>query len=352
MKYIWATALVLMMAPSAWAADPVATPVPNFTVGVAAQGYRLRSGDSIRVEVFDFPELSKDQVILPDGTINIMHLGAVQAAGISPSQLSDELAQRFKGYLRNPVVAVSVTDTRPLRVNVIGEVLRPGPQDFASVSGQSENNSNSNRSRNTGVETLSRALSLAGGVTPAADLRKVVVVRPTADGLQEYPVDLWNALQTGDFREDITLSDGDTVRVAALTPGDALSEKMAQDVAVSTLAPRTVQVQVAGEVKNAGLVNADPRSSVLNAISLAGGPTQEADLGNVNVARMAPNGRVERFTVNLQAFTEGKTNYQVRNGDVIFVGRDGFHQTADMIGTILGPIGQLFQTIFFGGRTF
>ncbi|WP_218081278.1 polysaccharide biosynthesis/export family protein [Anthocerotibacter panamensis] len=338
-------ALLLMGVPPLALAQQGAASVALST-SVATQGYRLRSGDAIHVEVFEFPEISKDQLILPDGSINVMLLGVIRAAGRTPEELSQELVRRFQGMLARPVVAVNVLKTRPLRVNVVGEVLRPGPQDFAQrTSGNPDQKSDS-----SGIETLSSALALAGGVTPLADLRQVTILHQTEDGPHERQVDLWQALQSGDFSQDIPLSDGDTVKIPTLTQGDAVAQQMAQEVAVTTLAPRSIQVQVAGEVKNAGQVTIDPRSSVLNAISQAGGPTREADLGSILVARLGASGRVERLTVNYGDLIAGKSSFQVRNGDVIYVARDGGFQFADGVGAFLNPIGELFRVIFLGGR--
>ncbi|AGY58648.1 SLBB domain-containing protein [Gloeobacter kilaueensis] len=328
-------------------------PVPTLSTGLVNQGYRLRSGDRIHVDVVDFPDLSKDQLILPDGTINVLYLGAVQAAGRTPEQLSSELSGRFQGILRQPVISVSVIGTRPLKVNVIGEVLNPGPQSF-----RVQNQLNAAIQPNTGgngvqsQETISGALSLAGGVTPLADMRRVSLIRQGPDGPTEKTIDLWQALQSGDFSQDLSLTDGDTVKVARLEEGDAAGEQMAATLATTTFAPETVKVQVAGEVKKPGLVNADPRSSLLNTIYEAGGPTTEADLSSVNVARMMPSGKLQRLHVDVSAIAEGKVAFQVRNGDIVFIGRQGSRQFADDIRAFLGPIGGLLNLVFPFGYLF
>jgi polysaccharide biosynthesis/export protein len=321
----------------------------RLSTGIAIQGYHLRSGDQIHVEVADFPDITRDQTVLSDGTINVLYIGAVKAAGKTPEQLSDELVSRFSGIVRHPVISVSVLTTRPLRVNVIGEVLRPGPQTFKP---QNQINNTQGSQGNPIPETVSGAISLAGGVTPLADLRQITVVRQGNDGPVETQINLWNALQSGDFSRDLSLSDGDTIKITKLADGDLAAEQMAQVVATTTLAPQTVQVQVAGEVKKAGTVSVDPRSTLLSAIYEAGGPTTEADLSRVVVARLTPSGKLDRKDVDLAAVTDGRIAFQVRSGDVVFVGRNSARQFADDTRAFLGPVGSLLNLIFPLGYLF
>jgi polysaccharide biosynthesis/export protein len=319
---------------------------------VTLQGYRLRNGDQIRVDVFDFPELSKDQTILPDGTINVLYVGPLRASGKTPEQLSNEITSSLSGVIRKPIVSVSVAGTRPLKVNVVGEVGRPGPQTFngggqgAAAKGVPGNGAAQVQ------ETITGALSLAGGVTPLADMRNITLIRPKVDGsTEQMKVDFWQALQSGDFSKDLPLNDGDTIKIGKLADGDVVGEQMAQTIATSTLAPQTVQVQVAGEVKKAGVVNVDPRSTLLSAIYEAGGPTTDADIASINVARLTPSGKLEKRQINLNDLNEGKVAFQVRSGDLVFVGRKGSKQLADDVGTFLGPLGNLggFVRLIFGG---
>lgn len=351
-SYLLAVISLLAMTVSVQAAPTTTTPVQatpttssRFSTGVTVQGYRLRSGDQINIEVADFPDISRAQIVLSDGTINVLYVGAVQAAGRTPQELSEELTDRLGGIVRHPVVSVSVLGTRPLRVNVIGEVLRPGPQTFKS---QSQLNATQVAQANPIPETVSGAISLAGGVTPLADMRRVTVVRQGS----ETNIDLWKALQSGDFSRDLPLSDGDTVKITKLVEGDQDAEQMAQLVATTTLAPQSVLVQVAGEVKKAGTVSVDPRSTLLNAIYEAGGPTTDADLGRVVVARLSPSGKLDRKDVDLAAVSDGRIAFQVRSGDVVFVGRSGSRQFADDTRAFLGPIGNLLNLIFPLGYLF
>jgi polysaccharide biosynthesis/export protein len=341
-------ALGLSLSAPGWAEGGKEGKTLTLNSSVTLQGYRLRNGDQIRVDVFDFPELSKDQTILPDGTINVLYVGPLRASGKTPEQLSTEIASSLSGQIRKPIVSVSVAGTRPLKVNVVGEVGRPGPQTFNGGGGGAKPAANGAAGNGaTAQETITGALSLAGGVTPLADMRNITLIRQKVDGsTEQMKVDFWQALQSGDFSKDLPLNDGDTIKIGKLAEGDAAGEQMAQTIATSSLAPQTVQVQVAGEVKKAGVVNVDPRSTLLSAIYEAGGPNNDADISSINVARLTPSGKLEKRQISLNDLNEGKVAFQVRNGDLVFVGRKGSKQLADDVETFLGPLGGLMRFVF------
>ena len=74
--------------------------------------YRLNVGDQIRVESFTDPELNRDLLIQPDGTITLRLLGQVHATGRTVPQLTDALDQLYTKYYKIPAITVT-----PLKVN-------------------------------------------------------------------------------------------------------------------------------------------------------------------------------------------------------------------------------------------
>jgi polysaccharide biosynthesis/export protein len=98
-----------------------------------ATPYRLNVGDEVRVESFTDPELNRDLLLQPDGTITLRLLGQVHATGCTVAQLRDDLEQRYKEYYRVPAVTVT-----PLRVNTKLEDLRATIDRRAGIGGQSQ----------------------------------------------------------------------------------------------------------------------------------------------------------------------------------------------------------------------
>ncbi len=66
--------------------------------------------DVIQVKFIDLPDLSVEQNVKPDGRISLPYINQVEAAGKTVSDLTDELRQKYKAYLRNPEVYVVVPE--------------------------------------------------------------------------------------------------------------------------------------------------------------------------------------------------------------------------------------------------
>ena len=146
------------------------TPTPVGTAGagtVVSNDYRLSVGDKLRIEVYKDPQLSQSVQIRPDGKITLPLLGDVQAAGITPLGLRDELTTSLKEYITAPVVTVIVVEATPATIFVMGEVNQPGPQPIR------------------GDTTVLQALSMAGGFKDFAKTGDIRILRKGPDGQQE-----------------------------------------------------------------------------------------------------------------------------------------------------------------------
>lgn len=85
------------------------------------------------------------------------------------------------------------------------------------------------------------------------------------------------------------------------------------------------RIFVLGQVQKAGNFPIRTRMSVIEAISLAGGFTNFADIGNVVVTRKANDGKEKRFVVDIKAIVNGNSeNFYLSAGDIIFVGERFF----------------------------
>lgn len=144
-------------------APPVVRDTTTRNVGV------LRPGDALKIVVYRDKELSNEYLIDSRGQLQIPGLGVIQAAGLDPSQVKDSLrvALLARGFT-SPEIAV-----QPLiRVSLLGEVRSPAlyPVDPGT--------------------SLIQLLTIAGGPTAGANLRRTRVVR---EG-RVFEVDLQSAL--------------------------------------------------------------------------------------------------------------------------------------------------------------
>lgn len=302
----------------------------------------LKSGDRIRLTVVGFPDMTGEQIILSDGTIQLPMVGSIPIAGLTPQPASTAITNALKPYVRRPQVSIVLLALSPLRVNVIGEVLQPGPRTLEPT----KNQTNSFGLPTISPITLSDAVNIAGGITPNADLRNVTIRRTTVQSSRpdgpliasrsDVKVDLWQVLQSGDLSADPRLNYGDEI----LIPTALVSNPEQQALLKSTFAPIRIRVQVAGEVQRAGQVEVAANSGVSQAIAAAGGPTRDAKSREIVLYRTSPEGRVES-----QKFDFGKDSIALRDGDLIVVGQTGSSKVLDFLGKLLPPLSPLINLI-------
>lgn len=227
--------------------------------------------------------------------------------------------------------------TAPIQVAVVGEVNRPGPHLLTPAAAAGEPR----------LPTLTQAIQTAGGITQAANIRSIELRRFTADGNQRtLVVDFWELLQQGDLRQDLPLQPGDTVVIPtaiALTPSELT------ELAAASFAADEMTVNVVGEVASPGRVTVAPNTPLNQAILAAGGFTNRARRGEVELIQLNPNGTVTRrdIDVDLSENANLANNPPLRPGDTIVVGRSGIAAFNDTLSSIATPLGVLLR-IFSG----
>src|ERR1700753_802221 len=182
------------IAPQPEAAKPapsVSSPLPQ---GEVPAGYIISQDDSIQVNVWKEPTLSSTLLVRPDGMVTLPLLGDVPAAGLAPAALSQDLTERFKKYISDPLVTVTVLTVHGKQIYMLGEVGRVGPLPL------------------TPGLTLLQAISSAGGLTPYAKAKNIYILRTTAGKQQKIPFDYKKALKDGN-PQGFTLLPGDTIVV-------------------------------------------------------------------------------------------------------------------------------------------
>ena len=297
--------------------------------------YILGPGDELAITVLGFDEYTGTRVIAPNGTITLPVIGVVPVAGQTIDSLTRDLTTRLNYYLVNPSVAVSLTTLRPVFVTVTGEVQRPGP-----IQLDNPRNGNNGNTPQQSLPTLSAALVAAGGITTDADLREVQVRRSLPNGGNTtLTVNLWDGIWAESNANNPSLQDGDVVLVPKLAADANLDRRQ---IAQSSLAPATVRVRVVGEVTRPGEVQVPPNSSLSSAVAIAGGPTEDARLSEVNFIRMNDQGQIERQEVDLRNLTD---SYQVQEGDVIVVPKRTAASVADFAGRIFNPLSLILRVL-------
>lgn len=168
------------------AAHKAATDNPNYIIGPQ---------DVLDIDVWKEPELTRSVPVRPDGKISLPLLNDVQAAGMTPGKLADQLTESLKKFITDPQVTVIVSAINSQRVYILGEVTRAGA--YPLLPGM----------------TVLQALSSAGGFTEFANTKKIYVLRQVKDRQQKFSFNYKDVINGKGVEENITLEPGDTIVV-------------------------------------------------------------------------------------------------------------------------------------------
>lgn len=232
-----------------WLVGVLLIPVSGAAQMSAAQTYTIGPQDVLAITCHDDPQISGKYVVQADGVITLQLIGAVRAAGLTPRQLEDYLKKRYKdgGFLLNPVITVAVEQYKSQRVIIQGEVGSPGMYTL------------------TGGMTLLELIAQAGSMTRAAS-GEIVIVR---GGSEFIHADL-SQMQTGAPDGAIPLRDGDLVVVH-----------------------QAERAYLLGEVRSPNAYPVQRNTTLMQLLSLAGGPTTDAAVGRTKIVRFENGKRVE-----------------------------------------------------------
>lgn len=134
---------------------------------LASGSYRIDVDDVLSINVWHETDLSRNVPVRPDGRISIPLVGDMQAAGKTAMELQQDITFALAKFVKTPEVTVIVSDIRSLRVNVIGQVTRPGTYPLTHSMGVLD------------------ALAEAGGLRDFAKKKNIYVLRVKADGTRE-----------------------------------------------------------------------------------------------------------------------------------------------------------------------
>jgi polysaccharide biosynthesis/export protein len=239
--------------------------------------YVVGPQDKLSITVVGIPELNQQNGVVDNaGMLAYLDQGVIKAAGKTVRQVQAEIRQLLvdKRQAVNPTVQVEVAAFRPQMVYVSGAVGHPQGYPI------------------TGSETLVNVLAQAGFSPSAGQRIQVVRNKPTH---QEFTFDR-HALENGSAPVFL-LQDGDAINV-----------------------PDAEKAIVRGDVRNPGMYEVGPDTTLLQLLVMAGDFTDKAARGSVKVTRKNDSGK----PVDQKVGHEQYSVFVVKPGDVVFVGRRVF----------------------------
>ena len=160
-----------------------------------SQDYVIGADDSVEVQVWKNPDLSRTVTVRPDGKISLPLIGDVSAAGQTATQLTEAVTEKLKVYYREPAqVTVIVSQVNSYVIYVLGEVKTQGKQVVHSGT------------------TFLQAVSLAGGFTQFASTSKITLRRRDSTGKETAIAIRYKDVLTG-RQANLVLKPGDTIIV-------------------------------------------------------------------------------------------------------------------------------------------
>lgn len=158
--------------------------------------YVIGEADVLDIDVWKEKEISRTIPVRPDGKISLPLIGEIQASGLTPLQLQDNITQDLKSYIDNPEVTVIVDNPISHQFNIVGQVARPGAYPL------------------TESMTVLDAIAEAGGFKDFAKQTKIYVLRPSPGGIRvRIPFNYKKVIRGANLQENVPLKPGDTIVV-------------------------------------------------------------------------------------------------------------------------------------------
>lgn len=165
--------------------------------------YLIGVDDIVQVMVWRNPELGITVPVRPDGMISVPLVGDVRAGGSTPETVAAEIQEKLGAYVRDPNVAVILTDLRSheylSRVRVTGAVRQPVSIPYRQ-----------------GMTVLDAVLA-AGGITEFSAADRSSLHRRADEGSRSYAVRLDRILNRGDLATNFRVAPGDVITVPERT---------------------------------------------------------------------------------------------------------------------------------------
>ena len=172
-------------------AAPAAAPAPR---AIEAGAFRIGPEDMLDVQVWKNSDLSRVVPVRPDGMISLPLVNDIQAAGLTPTELRQQITRRLAEFIPSPEVSVIVREVHSVKVAVLGNVKMPGHYEVKSPA--------------TVLELIARAQ----GLSEFADRGRIVVLRQNGGGTTRIPFN-YRKVAEGPEQDNFFVHPGDIIVV-------------------------------------------------------------------------------------------------------------------------------------------
>ena len=159
------------------------------------EGFLIGHGDKLRIDVWGQEGLTSDVIVQPDGKISLPLVKEVTAAGLTVDALRQELDKRYREFILEPTVSVTVSEINSLKIYVLGEVNNPGEMALLSYT------------------DVLQAIAKAGGFTIYAKKNKVEIIRTFGGQKIKTRFNYSQVVRGKNLQQNIPLKPGDVIIV-------------------------------------------------------------------------------------------------------------------------------------------
>jgi len=164
---------------------------PETSAAVDPKTYVIGAQDILMIKVWREQDFTGPYTVRPDGKITIPLVGDVQAGGLTPERLGEQLKQALSDYINSPDVSVGLQTVNSKKFFITGEVNRAGEYMLATPT------------------KVFDALSNAGGFRDFANKKKIIIIR----GAERIKFNYQDILKGKSLEQNIFLENGDTIVV-------------------------------------------------------------------------------------------------------------------------------------------
>ncbi|MFT3719914.1 polysaccharide export protein EpsE [Pseudorhodoferax sp.] len=222
-----------------------------------APDYQLGAGDTVRVLVFQSPDLTVEARVSESGNIRLPLIGSIAIGGMSIGDAEKKIADAFRtgGFLQQPQINIVLLQMRGSQVAVLGRVNHPGrfPLETANM-------------------RVTDVLAMAGGTTP--DGNDVIVLSGSRDGKP--------------FRREVD--------IAALFVGEQPADNPSVLAGDTVYVHRAPQFYIYGEAQRPGPYRIERGMTVMQGLATGGGPTSRGSETRLRLHRRDATGTVQQLT--------------------------------------------------------
>ena len=154
----------------------------------------IGANDVLAINVWKEPDVSRSVPVRSDGKISLPLAGEIQASGLTPLKLEQDIASKLQSYISEPEVTVIVQQINSQKFNILGMVSKPGSYSLTNSS------------------TVLDAIAAAGGFRDFAKQKSIYVLRRNSNGTESrLPFNYKDVVKGKNPDQNVKLQPNDTI---------------------------------------------------------------------------------------------------------------------------------------------